>query len=533
MPIIKRYSTNPQRRPLPPRRIREDARPPSLTPEQRELQQLKTDIEKFVLSLDEPALYQDDQKLGLLDDLGFSLGCLGNRLLLTFQLQFKRVTRRILDIRTTERRSLEIQAQHFTASETFVIQPNQDTVPLKHFKQSRKKFQKYLEGLILRNFPKAKISHSTLHTNLEHSLSGRFVRLRFSSGRSQWAALAVNPSEEQATVDAILSNGIIWREYSKSLQAGSVGKLLLLVPANRLLVLKSRLGWIRGAGQEIHLMEMECERDALAFCDLTDSGNIDTMLSKVHILDSKQNYTRNPLYQRVINMAPHHIETRLRSGSNILSFRIRGLEFAQLRLETKTTLAFGVDSPRLLRSASDWQELEELIASILEQRHPAARARRHSHYRIQGERWLESLILQDIQVIDSSLDPQYVYPQVPAFLGGDRGMIDILCLTKQGRLAILELKVSPDIELPVQGLDYWLRVRWHQERQEFARKGYFPNRELSPDPPLLYFVCPQFCYHDTFPRIVRYFDASIPMIQIGLNENWRAGIRVVMRRRLQ
>jgi hypothetical protein len=96
----------------------------------------------------------------------------------------------------------------------------------------------------------------------------------------------------------------------------------------------------------------------------------------------------------------------------------------------------------------------------------------------------------------------------------------------------MELKVSEDLELPMQGLDYWLRVRWHQQRREFSRNGYFPGTELSPEPPLLYFVCPQFCYHDSFPQIVRYIDSSVPMIQVGINENWRAGIQVVMRREL-
>ena len=111
-------------------------------------------------------------------------------------------------------------------------------------------------------------------------------------------------------------------------------------------------------------------------------------------------------------------------------------------------------------------------------------------------------------------------------------MIDILSVTKPGRLAVLELKVTEDIELPMQGLDYWLRVRWHQLRDEFFRKGYFHDVELSPDPPLLYFVSPQFCYHNTFPQIVKYVDSSIPMIQVGINENWREGIQVVMRRKL-
>ena len=150
----------------------------------------------------------------------------------------------------------------------------------------------------------------------------------------------------------------------------------------------------------------------------------------------------------------------------------------------------------------------------------------------QPERWLESLLLRDIRVIDARLDPRFVYPQVPAFLGGDRGMIDILSVTSEGRLVILELKVSEDIELPMQGLDYWLRVRWHNARNEFQTRGYFPGVTLSPLPPLLYFVCPQFRYHSSFPTLAGHLDPSIPMVQVGINENWREGVRVLLRRPL-
>jgi hypothetical protein len=44
-----------------------------------------------------------------------------------------------------------------------------------------------------------------------------------------------------------------------------------------------------------------------------------------------------------------------------------------------------------------------------------------------------------------------------------------------GRLAVLELKASQDIHLPLQALDYWIRVKWHLDRDEFSSHGYFPG----------------------------------------------------------
>jgi len=64
-------------------------------------------------------------------------------------------------------------------------------------------------------------------------------------------------------------------------------------------------------------------------------------------------------------------------------------------------------------------------------------------------------------------------------------MIDVLTVAREGRLAVLELKADEDIQLPLQGLDYWSRVAWHHARGEFQRFGYFPERELSSESPLL------------------------------------------------
>ncbi len=40
---------------------------------------------------------------------------------------------------------------------------------------------------------------------------------------------------------------------------------------------------------------------------------------------------------------------------------------------------------------------------------------------------------------------------------------------------MIELKASEDVHLPLQALDYWMRVQWHVERREFQANGYFPE----------------------------------------------------------
>jgi hypothetical protein len=384
--------------------------------------------------------------------------------------------------------------------------------------------------LIRRSFATAQILKSTVSSDLEHSLSGNYLRLQFRSGGLGWTAIATGPQENQATIDGLLSNGLLWRGFLRERGLTGQDKLLLLGPSNKLLVLKSRLAWISGAGRDIQLMAMDSEAETLTSVDLEDGGNLDTALTHVQRFSDGKGVDDDERMRRVLGLAPEQITWSRSENSKSVAFRIRGLEFAHLRFGHRSKLTFG-QGMQAVSTEADWGRLKDTVEQILAEQDIPLRGG-NSRYTAQPERWLESLLRRDIQCIDARLDPRFVYPQVPAFLGGDRGMIDILSVTREGRLAILELKVSEDIELPMQGLDYWLRVRWHNTRNEFQSRGYFPGITLSPLPPLLYFVCPQFRYHSSFPALAGHLDPSIPTVQVGINENWREGVRVVLRRPL-
>jgi hypothetical protein len=151
-------------------------------------------------------------------------------------------------------------------------------------------------------------------------------------------------------------------------------------------------------------------------------------------------------------------------------------------------------------------------------------------FRLAPERWLESLITRDVRAIDERLDGRFVYSQVPAFTACDRAMLDVLTCTLNGRLAVLELKADEDIHLPLQGLDYWSRVRWHQQHGEFTRNGYFAGREISSAPPLLYLVAPALRVHPTTDILLRYLSPRIEWALVQVDEHWREGVRVVNRK---
>jgi hypothetical protein len=137
------------------------------------------------------------------------------------------------------------------------------------------------------------------------------------------------------------------------------------------------------------------------------------------------------------------------------------------------------------------------------------------------------------------LDPLHVYAQVPAIAGAsDRGLLDLLGVTADGRLAVIELKADEDLHFALQGLDYWIRVRHHHLQAadtatgmgEFQRHGYFGGIVLSPLPPRLYLVAPALRVHPATETVLRYLSPRVEWHLLALDERWRSQIRVVWRK---
>jgi hypothetical protein len=136
-----------------------------------------------------------------------------------------------------------------------------------------------------------------------------------------------------------------------------------------------------------------------------------------------------------------------------------------------------------------------------------------------------------------------LYSQVPALSTGDRGMLDLLTLDRNGRLAILELKADEDLHLPLQALDYWIRVRaLNSDRQPaagnaggrplsaFERQGYFAGTEVSPLEPRLLLAAPALRIHPANEPVLRYLSPQVEWELIAVTEHWRRELRVVFRK---
>ncbi|HZD94455.1 MAG TPA: hypothetical protein VE133_09385, partial [Candidatus Sulfotelmatobacter sp.] len=371
--------------------------------------------------------------------------------------------------------------------------------------------------------------------DLEQSFLPVYSRGLLRKGHRTLAVLGVNQQETQSAVDAALTFGLLWLQACREREAGRsvVEGLRLYVPPGSSATLQLRLAHLDRNAAKLELIELDERGESPELIDCSDHGNINTRL--VRCPESTQARSRfSPAISKVLALAPE-AEVTVISPTEI-AFRLHGLEFARVRLanmpgtfQTQEEMIFGPPGYETRLREETGPAFAEFISTVV-----SARSTQGDHrdplWRMYPERWLESLVFKNVAAVDSRLNCVHVYSQVPAFSASDRAMIDVLTCTTEGRLAVLELKADEDIHLPLQGLDYWARVLWHQSRGEFQKHGYFPGLQLSARPPLLFLVAPSLRVHPAVDTLLRYFSPQIEWVLVGVDERWREGVRVIYRK---
>ena len=390
---------------------------------------------------------------------------------------------------------------------------------------TREKFLERFAQMLREQFADEEIVTLSTSADLKNSLSSRYTRGLLKSRDGHWAVLAASPEESAAAIDDMLTFGLLWLENARSrAKIGRVHGLRLFMPPASGKLIAHRVGAL-SPSTKIEFYELNLALGRARRVDAKELGNVVTWLTARREVEGILAEAA-PEIDAVRKLAPDAITANVVPGTREVALRFRGADFARWQ---NATIFFGLGDHRRALTPDRQHELEQLVHKLDIYRHPSARDTAHVQYRMQSERWLESQVFADPSRIDARLDPRFLYTQVPAFTAGDRGVVDLLGVTRGGRLAILELKSNEHIHLVLQAADYWLRVRWHQQQDDIQRYGYFPGVELRPDPPLLFLVAPAIRFHPATSVILRHLSSEIEVARVGLAENWRRGLRVALR----
>jgi len=445
----------------------------------------------------------------------------------------RNTVRRVLDAEV-KGRTLRLQVLRFGQSQPNALEicADRDYRSGTAKRAARARYQSLLERVLRREYPGFRLEQLSSSPDLEHSFSPVYARGILRAGQSAFAVLGVNCDETQPSVDAALTFAILWMDHQRRRLSGRavVEGLKLLLPPGRSEIVRQRAANLNAEAAKWQIYELDECSQICELVDTADSGNIVTRLTRaVDVQAARERFAES--IARMQKLAPG-VEVAIESPSEIV-FRLYGLEFSRARMtpvagsfRNREAIFFGVAPAEYELDASHEALFQELVKRICQERQPGG-SQTNLFFRLAPERWLESLITRDVRSIDERLDGRCVYSQVPAFAAADRAMLDVLTCTLDGRLAVLELKANEDIHLPLQGLDYWARVRWHQQHGEFARNGYFGGREMSSAPPLLYLVAPALRVHPATDVLLRYLSPRAEWTLVEVDERWRDGVRVV------
>jgi hypothetical protein len=417
---------------------------------------------------------------------------------------------------------------------------------------ARRNYQRLLERALTRAFIGSKVDSLRSAMDLEHSFGPAYVRGYLFKGTAADAVIGVSETESGAVIDGILTLGVLWLDYCR--KHGDArrhfGGLKVIVPAGAWRTTAERIAWLNHAAADIQLFTLDERSEELAPVDFRDTGNLDSRL--VHAFSAQAAINRcqagiDRLLALVPPAAKERLEIRPRSATQV-GLLLHGLEFARIRhrvaahsFAREIEITFGAGANETSLTAENEALFLELFMRLFHSRYPNGK---HADplFRLQPERWLESRLRDGIAELLPSLRGDLLYCQVPALSSGDRGMLDLLTLDHNGRLAVIELKAEEDLHLPLQALDYWIRVRaLNDDRQSaagstnplsaFERQGYFSGAEVSPLAPRLLLAAPALRIHPANEPVLGYFSPEVEWELIALTEYWRNELKVVFRKR--
>jgi hypothetical protein len=500
------------------------------SPEPEQLRELQSEIEAFLDYLPHPILVENDVELLDLTSAHWRLTIEFGKLIFSAGNSGRSISRRVEDVAYRDLDRLGIFVRKPGGRETTTLEFREiRAAPRAARGAGRTAFRGQFLSMLQHQYRGWKFERVSNRSDREHSFSAWYTRGLACQGRYAWAFLGLSEEEGTAAADGVLAFGLIWLDWLRShADRLVIPQLKLFLPPAAIRVAANRAACLNPLAIGVEIFEWRPGQPSSTLLDLKDYGNIETRLVERHQVESlianHQSLLRDllgPLFEE-LDIVPD-------SAGTFLSLRIMGLEVARVEGQLAPRVYFGLEGSFRRLDPSRHDEFRNFLLRVRAIRCAGSPDPQHDFYRLQSERWLESLLLKDITRLDPALSTAHVYQQVPAFKGTDRGVIDLLAVTGHGRLAVVELKVHEEINLPLQGLDYWLRVKWLQDRNQLQAFGYFPGHGLSRDAPLLLLVSPAFRFHSTTERILRYFRKEIVFTLVGINDSWRKEIKVLFR----
>lgn len=335
---------------------------------------------------------------------------------------------------------------------------------------------------------------------LSDKYNPHFAKLSLQNFQNKRIAVVVGL--QNASAENLLTYALLWFHELETLKTKSAEKLWIVTNQSAKLA-KLCTALNEDWQQKIRVFDMDLVEIFDEFADT----------KKIKLTKPKKFSTT---VEKIIALMPENIQI----SDKHLNFN--GLPFANFNGEK---VWFGIENQKVLLNEANWDELLQLVETLALYRHNNSPNKHHAFYKMLPEAWLESILRHNISVLDANLILSPLHHQFRA----ESEQIDLLALRKDGRLVIIELKVSPNREHLFQAVDYWQEI----EAQRLAGnlKGLFGKLTIADVPSLVYLVAPHSAFHKDFQFLAETVSNEIEIYRFDLNENWRERVKVVERQK--
>jgi hypothetical protein len=518
-------------------------------------QKLAQAIEEYLADHPAAALLEDGRVLFDMRTAHYAVSEQHGRCLLQLWSEERNLIRTVVGVQERAQ-CLRVATRRMGAAkpQTLELVPTSDRRTPTAREAARRNYQRLLERVLTRYFIGYKVDGLRSAMDLEHSFGPAYVRGRLLHGTAAEAVIGVGEAESAAMIDGVLTLGILWLDHCRQKGDGRrhFGGLKVIVPAGAWRTTAERMAWLNHGAARFELYTLDERSEELTAVDFRDTGNLDSRL--VHAFSPAAAIERNQTgIDRLLALVPAAARARVEiqaSSATEVGLLLHGLEFARVRcgfaantFAREDEITFGAGAHETALTVESEPLCRDLFSRLFLSRHGDG-AHTDPLFRMAPERWLEARLRAEISELLPGLRGDLLYSQVPALSTGDRGLLDLLTLDRTGRLTVIELKADEDLHLPLQALDYWIRVRaLNDDRQPaagieggrplsaFERQGYFTGTEASPLQPRLLLAAPALRIHPANEPVLRYFSPLVEWELIALTEHWRRELKVVFRKR--
>jgi hypothetical protein len=204
-------------------------------------------LERFLAEHPRAAILDDGHVLFDMPASSYSLSTEHGRCVLQLWSEERNLIRTVIGVEE-RKNTLRILVRRLGSSRPQSLQlvPDRDQRTPTSRTMARSAYLRMLERVLVRSFSDYKLQHLRSAMDLEHSFGPAYARGLLVRGQQSWAVIGTSAGETAATIDGVLTLGILWLAHCRQHGGGKTvcQGLKVFLPQGASAVTRARMAWL-------------------------------------------------------------------------------------------------------------------------------------------------------------------------------------------------------------------------------------------------------------------------------------------------